>query len=605
MKYNAFISYRHTEPDIYVAKTLQQKLEHFKLPKSLRKKYPKERWRINRIFRDQDELSLSENLSEELDESLKDSEYLIAICSPRYKESEWCNREIDIYTKMYGLEKTLLVLVEGEPEDSFPENQLYRDKVIKDDNGNTEIIREDVEPLAADVRGNDKKEINRKIDDAVIRLAAMMYGLDYDDLRRRHREQRIRRIAGIASIVAGVFFIFGLVCLLLFMRINSLSNDLEDSNKNLIELNKQILENDKDIQEKAQEIERKNGELAELNDKLNEQYVSEQIKYAVSTAENTINSMRKGRFFEGLVQLRNAMPDTKEDNSKPYVAKTEFALSKVLFEYEFDVFVPEGIVQDPTDEEEYDDFWVDYTRYFFLQEYLGGDNIVGAGNMEDGTVLIITDRAGFYWYKPEEYVMDDVTVTWFDETFDSFIERAAYRDGKLYIKFNKNDYVTCFSMKPRVDETFAGEIGFEDFNKVRHIYMDDENPVKWSDDGKIRIEYVSNRTVNIFRGDETEPVNTLYDHNGKCYGIYSMEGTGYYAIIYGYDGYILNENLEEIAKVRNYYGYSSEDNTLLQFRWKDDRKGYYIYKYPFRSYEELISEADELLDSIPQSLLTN
>ena len=50
------------------------------------------------------------------------------------------------------------------------------------------------------------------------------------------------------------------------------------------------------------------------------------------------------------------MPDTKEDNSKPYVAKTEFALSKVLFEYEFDVFAPEGIVQDPTDEEEYDDF---------------------------------------------------------------------------------------------------------------------------------------------------------------------------------------------------------------------------------------------------------
>ena len=84
-----------------------------------------------------------------------------------------------------------------------------------------------------------------------------------------------------------------------------------------------------------------------------------------------------------------------------------------------------------------------------------------------------------------------------------------------------------------------------------------------------------------------------------------MEGTDYYAIIYGYDGYILNENLEEIAKVRNYYGYSAEDNTLLQFRWKDDRKGYYIYKYSFRSYEELISEADELLDSLPQELLVN
>ena len=120
MKFNAFISYRHVEPDIYVAKKLQQKLEHFKLPKSLRKKFPKERWRITRVFRDQDELPLADSLSEEIDEALKESEYLIAVCSPRYKESEWCKKEIEDYTKMYGLEKTLLVLVEGEPEDSFP-----------------------------------------------------------------------------------------------------------------------------------------------------------------------------------------------------------------------------------------------------------------------------------------------------------------------------------------------------------------------------------------------------------------------------------------------------------------------------------------------------
>ena len=137
MKFNAFISYRHVEPDIYVAKKLQQKLEHFKLPKSLRKKFPKERWRITRVFRDQDELPLADSLSEEIDEALKESEYLIAVCSPRYKESEWCKKEIEDYTKMYGLEKTLLVLVEGEPEDSFPENQLYRDKIIKDENGNS------------------------------------------------------------------------------------------------------------------------------------------------------------------------------------------------------------------------------------------------------------------------------------------------------------------------------------------------------------------------------------------------------------------------------------------------------------------------------------
>ena len=189
MKYNAFISYRHTEPDMYVAKRLQQKLEHFKLPISLRKKFPKERWRINRIFRDQDELSLADSLSEEIDEALQDSEYLIALCSPRYKESDWCNKEIEDYKKMYGLEKILLVLVEGEPETAFPENQLYRDKTVTDEAGNTVTVREEIEPLAADVRGADNKARNKMIDDAVVRLAAMMYELDYDDLKRRHREQ--------------------------------------------------------------------------------------------------------------------------------------------------------------------------------------------------------------------------------------------------------------------------------------------------------------------------------------------------------------------------------------------------------------------------------
>ena len=45
----------------------------------------------------------------------------------------------------------------------FPENQWYRDKEITDENGNTKIIREDVEPLAADVRATDKKTLDKMI----------------------------------------------------------------------------------------------------------------------------------------------------------------------------------------------------------------------------------------------------------------------------------------------------------------------------------------------------------------------------------------------------------------------------------------------------------
>ena len=590
MKFNAFISYRHVEPDIYVAKKLQQKLEHFKLPKSLRKKFPKERWRITRVFRDQDELPLADSLSEEIDEALKESEYLIAVCSPRYKESEWCKKEIEDYTKMYGLEKTLLVLVEGEPEDSFPENQLYRDKIIKDENGNTELIREDVEPLAADVRGTNNKERDKKIDDAVVRLAAMMYELDYDDLRRRHREQKIRRMAGIASICAGVFFVFGLVCLLLFMRINSLTKALENTNENLTQLNSQILENERELQEK-------NDQLEILNNTLQEQYKQEQIKYAESAAENAENTMKHGRLFEALKIVRDAMPDTKDGKDKPYIARTEYMLSEALFEYDFNMFVPESVLPEP-DENEYDEFWGSYADYYFLEDYMGGDYIAGAGELSDGTIMLITDHANFYRYNPEEISLTNYTRTWFDIQFDAYINRGVYRNGKLYLWFNKTDYVTSFTWKVRSEDSFVKEIGFDDFNKIHKSYLDAENPVMWSDDGKIRIEYASPRVVNIFRGDEKEPTSSLLDHTGKCFGIYKLEETDYYAIIFAYDGYILNENMEEIARVKNYYGYSAEDNCFLQFDWKDDNKGYKLYKYPFRSYEELIEEADKILDNI-------
>lgn len=589
MKYNAFISYRHTEPDMYVAKRLQQKLEHFKLPISLRKKFPKERWRINRIFRDQDELSLADSLSEEIDEALQDSEYLIALCSPRYKESDWCNKEIEDYKKMYGLEKILLVLVEGEPETAFPENQLYRDKTVTDEAGNTVKVREEIEPLAADVRGADNKARNKMIDDAVVRLAAMMYELDYDDLKRRHREQKIRRIAGIATICSLIFFIFGIICFSLFMKINSLKNELEDSNDNLKILNQQILEND-------EEIKNQNIKLTEYSAEIENLYEQEQIKYAESVAANADAFIKAGRYYEAVEALRKAMPDTKDDKVKPYVPITEFVLTKALFEYDFNVFVYDSMLPEPG-EYEYDDFWGDIERYRFLETYLAGDVIVGAGVISENTVLIITNKADFFWYNPVDYTFYNNTISCFNTEFTDNINRAVYRDDKLYVQFDKNDYVTCFVMKKRTEDQYAYDMERADFSQLRSNILTYENPVIWSDDGKIRIERTSKRSVSIFRGNDETPSNVLYDHKGSCFGITHLEGTDYYAIVFGYNGYILNENLEEIALVKNYCGYDPDTNSFLQYEDIIGTKTIYnIYRYPFKSYEELIKDADKLLE---------
>ena len=150
--YDAFISYRHTEPDKFVAETLHRELESYKLPRSVRNK-TNGRQRIRRVFRDRDELPLAANLEDPIREALENSEYLIVICSPRLKESMWCRKEIETFIELNGRERVFAVLVEGEPADSFPEQLLYREQKFVGDDGVERTIKIPMEPLAADVRG--------------------------------------------------------------------------------------------------------------------------------------------------------------------------------------------------------------------------------------------------------------------------------------------------------------------------------------------------------------------------------------------------------------------------------------------------------------------
>ena len=208
--YDAFISYRHAELDSDVATSLHRKLEKFKLPSNLRKKYPREKWKIRRVFRDQDELPLADNLSDPIEEAIRNSDYLIVICTPRLPESKWCAREIELFKKIHGQEKILAILAEGEPEQSFPEAICYRDVESVNEQGEKIVTRESVEPLAADVRSTSKRQRSKMLDDAVLRMAAPMYHLGYDDLKQRHREQKVRRIALISAIAAAVFWILAI-----------------------------------------------------------------------------------------------------------------------------------------------------------------------------------------------------------------------------------------------------------------------------------------------------------------------------------------------------------------------------------------------------------
>lgn len=195
MKYDAFISYRHTEPDMYIAKKIHKGLETVKVPRGVAQKSGKKK--IERVFRDQEELPIGSDLGDNIRTALEESEYLIVVCSPRTPQSYWVLKEIETFISLHGREHILAVLVEGEPQEAFPE------KLQVDEAGNP------VEPLAADVRGASRGEMNRKLRTELIRLAAPLLHCSYDDLRQRHRERRMKKVMFAASAVAVAGVLFG------------------------------------------------------------------------------------------------------------------------------------------------------------------------------------------------------------------------------------------------------------------------------------------------------------------------------------------------------------------------------------------------------------
>ena len=97
--YEAFISYRQVEPDKTIAERLHRALETYKVPRSLIKEgMPR---RLKRIFRDKEELAASSNLGENIQKALKQSRFLIVVCSRKTPESEWVTKEIETFCEFY------------------------------------------------------------------------------------------------------------------------------------------------------------------------------------------------------------------------------------------------------------------------------------------------------------------------------------------------------------------------------------------------------------------------------------------------------------------------------------------------------------------------
>ena len=220
MKYAAFISYRHGDIDEKVAKQVFRLLEKYRVPRKLAKKIGRKN--IGRVFRDSEELKAGSDLSALIKSALDETEWLIIVCTKRFKDSVWCMEEVEHFLEIRGRDRIITILVEGEPAESFP-------KVL------TEVERDgkmvSIEPLAVDIRDDDEKKILKNIRREQYRFLADMLEVDYDDLYQRERERRLRRVIAVSGAMVSGAAIFAGVVMAKNMQLEKAYAALDQSNQ--------------------------------------------------------------------------------------------------------------------------------------------------------------------------------------------------------------------------------------------------------------------------------------------------------------------------------------------------------------------------------------
>lgn len=276
-QFKAFISYRQLPLDMEVAKKVHRRIEHFTIPKSLRKNGKK---RLGYVFRDQEELPLSTNLTRSILDALDSSEFLIVICTPETQKSEWVKREISYFRKTHDDDHVIVVLAEGNPESSFFDELVG----IYGENG-TIIGR--LEPLAANIAAKSNWERNRLFRTESLRILAALIGCSFDELfRREHRYQLRKRsiVLGTALLVSTLFI----------------------------------------------------GMLLDRNEKIQTQLERTQIQESLTLTALSKEEFKNGNYRSAIQNLINALPEERKD--RPYVAEAERELANELYLYKQGIF---------------------------------------------------------------------------------------------------------------------------------------------------------------------------------------------------------------------------------------------------------------------------
>lgn len=320
--YIAFISYRHKPLDTAVATRLHRMIERYRVPKEYRKDANPH---MGIVFRDRDELPLSNDLTAELCRALDHSEYLIVVCTPDTPASPWVEREIEYFLQKHDRRHVLAVLAAGLPEQSFPPRltEVYGEDGV--------TVVQHVEPLAANIsaQANEQNPLTRRMPQKAealwrlrsefLRLAAALLGCPYDALRQRQKLYKQRQFLALATAAAALSVGF--------------SATLAAKNAVITAQNQEITEKNEQISQKNEEISARMRE-AQSNE-----------SYALSLLSGQL--LQQGDRIGALETALNALPSAGED--RPYRLEAEKALGDALYLYRQDTMLPVCRVEQNTE----------------------------------------------------------------------------------------------------------------------------------------------------------------------------------------------------------------------------------------------------------------
>ena len=185
-KYYAFISYSHR--DKKTAQRLHKRLRSYHLPSKLIQSHPELPKKLGSVFLDEANLVAKEgSLTESLQGYLRDSKFLILICSPDSAKSPYVNDEVEYFMKLGRRKHIIPLIVSGLPHSKDPNAECFVPAILN--------LSRELEPLGIDLKTYGER-------DSFLRIIATTLGLDLEYFISIEARERKRKAVIFSSVAA-------------------------------------------------------------------------------------------------------------------------------------------------------------------------------------------------------------------------------------------------------------------------------------------------------------------------------------------------------------------------------------------------------------------